>query len=71
MSAWENERKSRMSKILDLLEANPEGLTLQTILKETRMVTEITRDRVQKYMEDLEYSGIIIRKRDGRIRLAK
>ena len=60
-----------MSKILDLLEANPEGLTLQTILKETRMVTEITRDRVQKYMEDLEYSGIITRKRDGRIRLAK
>lgn len=71
MSAWENERKGRMTRILDLLEANPEGLSLQTILKETRMVTEITRDRVQKYLEDLEYSGIIVKKKDGRIKLVK
>lgn len=69
MSAWENERKRRMDRIIDLLEKNPEGLQLQTILRETKMVTEITRERIKTYLDDLEYSGIIMKKRDGRIKL--
>ena len=58
-----------MTRILELLTANPEGLSIQTIAKETNCITEITKERLFLYIEELEWSGTVIKKRDGKIKL--
>lgn len=67
--SFENERKRRMSRILELLANNPEGLSIQTIAHETAALTEITKERLFLYIEELEWAGTVIKKRDGRIKL--
>ena len=67
--SFENERAQRMQKILELLEANPSGLTPQTIARATGVLQEVTRDRLFKYLDDLEWCGRIVKLKDGRVRL--
>jgi predicted transcriptional regulator len=67
--SFENERKRRMTRILELLANNPEGLSLQSIAQATNTLTEITKERLILYIEELEWAGTIVKKRDGRIKL--
>jgi len=65
------DRLRRIQSILDLLELNPEGLRLQTIAKETRLILEIKRNTLVEYIQQLEWSGIVVTLKDGRIKLRR
>jgi len=65
------DRLRRIQSILDLLELNPEGLRLQTIAKETKLILEIKRNTLVEYIQQLEWSGIVVTLKDGRIKLKK
>lgn len=67
--SFENERKRRMTRILELLACNPEGLSVQAIAKDCNIIQEITKERLMLYIDELEWSGTIIKRRDGRIKL--
>jgi len=65
------DRLRRIQSILDLLELNPEGLRLQTIAKETKLILEIKRNTLVEYIQQLEWSGIVVTLKDGRIKLRR
>ena len=69
MTDWTQNRARRIRKIIELLELNPHGLRPDTIAKETQILLEITKERFYQYIDELEWSGLIIKKRDGRIAL--
>jgi len=66
---FENRRGDRMQKIIELLEKNPDGLRPETIAKETNVLMEITKDRLFKYIDELQWAGKIVKLRDGRVKL--
>jgi len=60
-----------MTRILELLRANPQGLDLRTIAKETEVLLEITKNRLELYLQELCWGGKIIKGADGRYRLKR
>lgn len=52
-------RKQRIERLLKCLNLYPNGLEANEIAKKTQLLTEITMDRLYKYLAELEWSGII------------
>lgn len=52
-------RKQRMERLLKCLRLHPAGLEANQIALKTQLLTEITMDRLYKYLSELEWSGII------------
>lgn len=69
--SFDNARKARMDKILDLLKNNPQGLPINVLAKETMAIAEVTRKRIEMYIDELSWCGIVEKRRDGRVRLRK
>jgi len=69
--SFENERRRRMTRILELLRANPQGLDLRTIAKETDVLLEITKNRLELYLQELIWCGKVVRGQDGKYRLKR
>ena len=59
MSATEG-RRERIQRILKLLRTNPRGLETHEIAQKTMLITEITMDRLHKYLAELEWANLII-----------
>lgn len=57
--SFENRRLDRITRIIELLQCNPEGLTAQTIAKDTKILREITKDRLLMYLRELQWDGTI------------
>lgn len=53
-------RKQRMERLRKTLEKYPDGLEANEIALKTELLTEITMDRLYKYLAELEWSGLII-----------
>jgi len=60
-----------MTKILELLKANPQGLDLRTIARATDVLTEITKNRLEIYMQELIWCGRVVQGADGKYRLKR
>jgi predicted transcriptional regulator len=54
-------RRERMQRILKILHQSKKSLTPNEIAQKTEVLTEITMDRLFKYLAELEWSGIIIK----------
>jgi len=65
--SFENRRFERMQKIVELLKANPQGLTLKVIAKDTKALMEIRKKTLLEYLSDLEWSGMVIHIRSSDI----
>jgi hypothetical protein len=52
-------RRERMQRILKLLAQNPSGLNPHEIARKTEIITEITMDRLHKYLAELVWSDLI------------
>lgn len=52
-------RKQRIERLRKILKQYPNGLEANEIAKKTELLTEITMDRLYKYLAELEWSGII------------
>ena len=52
-------RKQRIERLLKCLKQYPSGLEANEIAQKTTLLTEITMDRLYKYLAELEWSGII------------
>jgi len=57
---FENRRFQRMQKVVELLQANPQGLSLRVIAKETKALMEIRKQTLMSYLTDLVWSGQVI-----------
>ena len=53
-------RRERIQRILKLLSKTPSGLEINEIAQKTMLITEITMDRLYKYMAELEWSNLIV-----------
>jgi len=69
--SFENRRLDRITRILELLQANPQGILPQTIAKDTAVLREITKDRLMMYLRELQWDGTIVMLRNGKVKLAK
>ena len=53
-------RKQRIERLLKCLNLYPNGLEANEIARKTQLLTEITMDRLYKYLAELEWSGMLI-----------
>jgi hypothetical protein len=53
-------RKQRIERLLKTLNQYPKGLEANEIAHKTQLLTEITMDRLYKYLAELEWSGMVI-----------
>ena len=53
-------RKQRIERLLKCLNLYPNGLEANEIARKTQLLTEITMDRLYKYLAELEWSGLLI-----------
>jgi len=54
-------RKQRMERLLIILRQTQKPLTPNEIAQKTELLTEITMDRLYKYLAELEWSGLILK----------
>lgn len=54
-------RKQRIERLLKVLHQAQKSLTPNEIAQKTELLTEITMDRLFKYLAELEWSGLIIK----------
>jgi hypothetical protein len=52
-------RKQRIERLLQELKKHPSGLEANEIAKKTGLLTEITMDRLYKYLAELEWAGMV------------
>ena len=53
-------RKQRIERLLKTLNSYPRELEANEIAQKTQLLTEITMDRLYKYLAELEWSGMVI-----------
>jgi DNA-binding IclR family transcriptional regulator len=53
-------RRERTQRILKLLEKHPAGLNPHQIAHDTQLITEITMDRLHKYLAELKWADMLI-----------
>lgn len=53
-------RKQRIERLLKCLNLYPNGLEANEIAHKTQLLTEITMDRLYKYLAELEWSGMLL-----------
>ena len=63
--SFENHRLERIQRIIELLQANPQGLKPEVIAKETKILREVTKQRFFLYLQELQWSGEVVILRDG------
>lgn len=56
-------RRERMQRVLkEIANSKPPGLTPNEIALQTQVLTEIQMDRLYKYLAELEWCGMLIRR---------
>lgn len=68
--SFESERKRRINTILEVLrKAGKDGVVPQLLYQ--KIATEVTKERLFLYLDELQWAGLIAKGRDGKVRLIK